>query len=98
MRQTGCELRDYHKVAQNSAEAGEMPVFVARNGQLVGLIQMAHPLRESVDFVFKMLRTDGIKEFQLLRGYVEPAVSRIAKRLGFETYRAAVSPLEKRSM
>jgi len=75
-----------------------MPVFVARNGQLVGLIRVAHPLRESVDFVFKMLRTDGIKEFQLLSGDVEPAVSRIAKRLGFETYRAAVSPLKRRSM
>jgi cation-transporting P-type ATPase C len=72
-----------------------MSVFVAQNNELVGLIRVAHPLRESVDLVFKRLRADGIKEFHLLSGDVEQAVTPLATRLGFESYRAAISPPEK---
>ena len=95
MGQAGFELGEYHHVAHSWEEAGEMSVFVAQNSELVGLIRVAHPLRESIDLVFKRLRADGIKEFHLLSGDGELAVSQIAQRLGFETYRAAISPLEK---
>jgi heavy metal translocating P-type ATPase len=95
MEQGGCELGEYHRIAQTWEEGGEMSVFVAQNGEIVGLIRVTHPLREGLDLLMQKLRVDGIKEFHLLSGDIDQAVSPLATRLGFESYRAAISPLEK---
>jgi cation-transporting P-type ATPase C len=95
MLQEGLELGEHHQEAQTWEKAGEMSVFVARNGEIVGLIRVAHPLREGVAQVLQKLRADGIKEFHLLSGDVEQAVNPLATRLGFESYRAAISSTEK---
>ena len=95
LEQEGLAPGDYHQVAQGWEEAGETPVFVARTHEVMGLIRVAHPLRPNVGQVMQRLRSDGIKEFHLLSGDSERAVSPLAANLGFETYRAAISPVEK---
>jgi P-type E1-E2 ATPase len=52
-------------------------------------------LRPKVGQVLQRLRSDGIKEFHLLSEDSDRAMSPLAASLGFETYRAAVSPVEK---
>jgi cation-transporting P-type ATPase C len=95
LEQEGLAPGDFHRVAQGWEEAGEMPVFVARNQEVIGLIRVAHPLRPNVGQVLQRLRSDGIKEFHLLSGDSDRAVSPLAASLGFETYRATISPVEK---
>jgi cation-transporting P-type ATPase C len=95
MQQEGLELGKLARVAQNWEAGGEMSVFVAQDGQIVGLMRVAHPLRPNIGQVLQELRADGIKEFHLLSGDVDLAVIPIAQSLGFETYRAAISPPEK---
>jgi cation-transporting P-type ATPase C len=72
-----------------------MSVFVAQDGEILGLIRVAHPVRPDISLLLQKLRADGIKEFHLLSGDVDQAVSRIAASLGFESYRAAISPSQK---
>jgi manganese/zinc-transporting P-type ATPase C len=95
MEQEGLEPGEYRQAAQTWEEAGEMPVFVAWDGEVMGLIRVAHPLRPNVPQIFQELRADGITEFHLLSGDVDRAVRPLATRLGCESYRAAISPLEK---
>jgi manganese/zinc-transporting P-type ATPase C len=95
MEQEGLELGEYGPAAQAWEEVGGMPVFVAQDGEILGLLRVAHPLRPNVPRVFQELRADGIREFHLLSGDVDRAVRPLATRLGVESYRAAISPLEK---
>jgi cation-transporting P-type ATPase C len=95
MQREGLELEDFVRIAQNWEEAGEMSVFVAQDGQIVGLMRVVHPLRQDIGLILQELRAYGIKEFHLLSGDVNKAVIPIAQSLGFETYRAAISPQEK---
>jgi manganese/zinc-transporting P-type ATPase C len=95
MEQEGLAPQDGHQLSQAWEDAGDMSLFVARDREVAGIIRVAHPLRPNISQVLQELRADGITEFHLLSGDVDRAVRPLARHLGFESYRAAISPLEK---
>ena len=84
------------EVAKDIAKAGKTPVFITREGQLVGLMGIADKLRPEAAEVLAKLSSMGIA-IQILSGDSPAAVSAIAQQLGLDPgqVQAEVKPEEK---
>ncbi len=84
------------KIAEDIARAGKTPVFIAREGQLIGLMGIADELRPEAATVLAELASMGIA-IQILSGDSLAAVSAIAQQLGLAPSQvsAEVRPEEK---
>jgi Cu2+-exporting ATPase len=76
------------------AEAAS-PLYVAVDGELVGLLSLTDPIREEAPAVLDALRARGIDRVVMLTGDREPVARRVADRLGIDTVVAEVFPDEK---
>ncbi len=61
MNDQGIELADYGHRANQLAEAGKTPMFIARNGQLAGIIAVADPVKANSQAAIKQLHRMGIE-------------------------------------
>lgn len=73
---------------------GKTLLFVAREGELVGVLAAADTLRPEVPAALAEVRRLGIRHIELLTGDNERAAAAIAERLGV-AYRANLLPEEK---
>ena len=81
--------------AANDLEAeGKTVLFVARDGELVGVLAAADTPRPEVPAALSALRQLGIKQVELLTGDNEPAARALASSLAIG-YRAGLLPEDK---
>ncbi len=81
-------------VAAELESQGKTLLFVASDGQVIGVIAAADTLRSEVPRALVDLRTLGVKHITLLTGDNERTASALASRLGVE-YRANLLPEDK---
>ena len=70
------------------------PIYVAVNGQVVGLIELATPIRREAGEVIAALRARGL-DIGLVSGDREEPARRLAEQLGITRVHAEVLPEEK---
>ncbi len=88
MERLDIETRD-----DNSATT---PVFVARDGKLIGVIRLSDQVKEGAHLAVASLRHSGVGSF-LISGDTEASAQSIAERVGIEEVQARVLPTEKAS-
>lgn len=76
-------------------EGAITPIFVARNGGLIGLLIVSNPLRPEAPYVLQRLRELGIHEIIMLTGDNEVIAKHIAAQMGIHRYVADVLPKQK---
>lgn len=77
--------------------AGETAVYVSRNDQLVGIIVLADPLRETASTTIDWLADHGVEQMVMVTGDMESTAQAIAQEIGFapEQVHASMTPTDK---
>jgi heavy metal translocating P-type ATPase len=86
--------RDLRRVDQAAA----LPVFIAIDGQLVGVLVLADPLRPEARAIVRALRERGIAEVVMLTGDHPAVAKRVADALGISRYIADALPDQKAAL
>jgi len=81
-------------VTQNLEAQGKTLLFVARDGELAGVLAAADTLRPEVPAALAEARALGVKQIELLTGDNERTAAALAEKLGV-TYRANLLPEDK---
>jgi cation-transporting P-type ATPase C len=76
-------------------EDGKTVVFVAIEGELLGLIALEHEVRAGTEKMIADLRSKGVKHIALITGDEEKVANSFALKLGFDTVFANQSPHDK---
>ncbi|MBW3624810.1 MAG: cadmium-translocating P-type ATPase [Armatimonadetes bacterium] len=74
---------------------GKTPVWVGRDGQLMGALAVEDTIREVSRDALERLRRMGVEQFVMLTGDDERAARAVAKELGITEIRANLLPEEK---
>ncbi|MCC6454270.1 MAG: cation-translocating P-type ATPase [Caldilineaceae bacterium] len=75
--------------------AGKTAVFVAVDGQLIGLLALADTLREEAPEMMRRLRQAGVNHVVMLTGDSASTAQAIAAQVGISDVRAGLLPEEK---
>jgi cation-transporting P-type ATPase C len=95
LESAGVDTDYFSKRSTLLMEAGHTILYVAKNGQLQGMITVSNTVRlESVEMI-SSLRNAGIQYFYLISGDTEPVVKNLSRELGFDDYRAPLLPEDK---
>ena len=89
-------VSEYDVAASALTERGMTPVFVARNGEVVGLIAIADTIRPEARTAVSRLKHDGI-EVVMLTGDNRRTAEEVARQVGIERVVAEVLPGDKAS-
>ena len=89
-------VSEYDVAASELTERGMTPVFVARNGEVVGLIAIADTIRPEARTAVSRLKHDGI-EVVMLTGDNRRTAEEVARQVGIERVVAEVLPGDKAS-
>src|SRR5207249_3982910 len=73
---------------------GQTVMFVALDGQLVGLLGVADPIKPSTPEAIRLLREDGV-QIVMLTGDSRTTAEAVARTLGIERVEAEVLPEQK---
>jgi Cu+-exporting ATPase len=96
MRSERVLLDEYDAPASALTERGMTPVFVARNGEIVGLIAIADTIRLETRTAVSRLKQNGI-EVVMLTGDNRRTAEEVARQVGIERVVAEVLPGDKAS-
>ena len=96
MRSERVLLDEYDAPASALTERGMTPVFVARNGEIVGLIAIADTIRLETRTAVSRLKQNGI-EVVMLTGDNRRTAEEVARQVGIERVVAEVLPGGKAS-
>lgn len=84
----------YHDCLRTNGRAISR-ICVARNGKLIGLLVVRHPLRPEAPQVLQRLHELGIQDVIMLTGDNEAVAQRIASQMGIRRYVAEALPKHK---
>ena len=90
----GVDISPLRSEAEQLAAQGQTPMYFARNGQLLGLISVADPVKESSITAVQAMKSQGIRTV-LLTGDNQAAASHIGQLVGVDEVIAEVLPEEK---
>jgi Cu2+-exporting ATPase len=91
-------VRRANQDLQRAHEAAASPIFVAIDGQLVGLLVLADPLRPEAGAVVRALRERGVTEVVMLTGDHPAVAKQVADTLGITRYIAEALPDQKAAL
>ena len=94
MEDHGIDLSPLLAEAQRLAAQGQTPMFFAKDGQLLGLISVADPVKETSAEAIRAMKAQGIRTV-LLTGDNRAAAEHIGKLVGADEVIAEVLPEEK---
>ena len=95
MLMRGVGIEEYQKDTDRLIAEGHSAVFVARNGNLIGLIGIRNRVRPGARRIIKYLRNDGVREVHLITGDHQKVAEKMAKELGVDFCHADLLPEEK---
>lgn len=90
--------KDINGVAEfeeKRSSAASSFIYVAANGELIGVIESSDPIRPDFKRAINRLRYSGVDEIVMLTGDNKTTASKIAKSLGLDRYEAEVMPEDK---
>ena len=90
--------KDINGVAEfeeKRSSAASSVIYVAANGELIGVIESSDPIRPDFKRAINRLRYSGVDEIVMLTGDNKITASKIAKSLGLDRYEAEVMPEDK---
>ena len=90
--------KDINGVAEfeeKRSSAASSFIYVAANGELIGVIESSDPIRPDFKRAINRLRYSGVDEIVMLTGDNKITASKIAKSLGLDRYEAEVMPEDK---
>jgi cation-transporting P-type ATPase C len=76
-------------------EQGRTVVYVAKNGNLEGLIVLSNEVRPGTTSLMETLKKDGVQEIYLVTGDLDPVAKALARDLHLDGYRASLLPEAK---
>ncbi len=80
------------------ATAGQTPVCVGEDSQVLGILAIADKEREEASHVIRQLRQLGVQRIVMLTGDHEATAATIARRLDIDEYHAGLLPNDKVDM
>jgi heavy metal translocating P-type ATPase len=95
MRMQGIDLRQTEDALARLDGASVSPVFIAIDGDLMGLLVYADPLGQEASAVIQALRARGVCEVAMVTGDRPAVARRVAHSLGIDRHLAEVLPAEK---
>jgi cation-transporting P-type ATPase C len=94
----GVSLDAMLPMAERMIHDGQNVLYVALDGDLIGLIGVKDPLREDMKKALNRLRRLAIDDVILLTGDIEYSAEKIANRLAVDRFQANVLPEDKADM
>ncbi len=94
LEEAGIDLAPLAAEAERLAAQGQTPMFFAKGGQLLGLISVADPVKDTSAAAIRKLRDAGIRTV-LLTGDNRAAADHIGQLVGVDEVIAEVLPEEK---
>ncbi|MGI6030174.1 MAG: heavy metal translocating P-type ATPase [Eubacteriales bacterium] len=91
----GPKLLEEHSIACPGEEGGGTQVYVARDGQYIGCIQLEDLPKPEAGKAIEALRQEGIRQVVMLTGDREEAAGRTAGQLGIDRWFAQLLPQDK---
>lgn len=89
-------LGDLSPVSDNLAEQGKTPMYIAKDGQIAGIIAVADTIKQSSAMAIKKLHKMGI-EVAMITGDNKRTADAIAKQVGIDRVLSEVLPEDKAS-
>lgn len=81
--------------ADRTVADGNTALFVAKNGQVQGMIAVANSVRPRAEEVLQWLREDGVSSLHMVTGDTETMARAMAENFGFDAYRSGIMPEDK---
>jgi Cu+-exporting ATPase len=94
MEEKGVSLAIPEDVSERLGGDGKTPMYIAANGELLGVVAVADVVKESAETAIKSLRRMGM-EVAMLTGDNRQTADAIAKRAGIDRVLAEVLPRDK---
>lgn len=91
MTQLGADLSAFSEQAQTLAQEGKTPMYAARNQQVIALLAVADPIKETTPRAIEQLHARGIKVV-MITGDNRHTANAIARRLNIDDVVAEVMP------
>ncbi len=95
MSSRGVSMRSARRDMARIEEAAQSPVFVAVDGELIGILVCSDPLRPEAAAVVRALRQRGVREIIMLTGDHAGVAKTAAAGLGITRYIADAFPEQK---
>jgi cation-transporting P-type ATPase C len=76
-------------------DRGSTLVYVAKNGNLEGLIVLSNEVRPGAKNLMKSLKHDGVQEVHLVTGDLDPVAKALSQELGLDGYGSSLLPESK---
>jgi cation-transporting P-type ATPase C len=84
--------------AEPGAEHGYNLVYIARNGELLGVLVVSDPIRPTWKKTINQLRRQGIDEVVMITGDTEQVAKHVAAALDIDAFHAEVMPEDKATL
>lgn len=96
MDKLGVRVEDKTQEALTSLKSeGKTAVLVSLDGQVIGILGIADPIRETTSAMIKRLKEVGVKRIVMLTGDDRLTAQNIARQAGIEEVRAELLPEDK---
>ncbi len=95
MQDEGIDIDSSRASAARLTKAGCSVIYVARNGQALGVIGLKYDIKPNAALLVAQLRRNGIKELHLLSGDNQSVVAQTARDLNLTQARGDMLPEEK---
>lgn len=89
------KLLKENNVSVEEVESTGTIIYVAKNGEFLGYIEITDSLKKDAKDTIKELKEQGIKNIIMLTGDREISASEVAKKLNLDEYRAGLLPQDK---
>ena len=97
LKQHNINIDEFSVQTEKFLDEGKTVVFVAIDGELLGLLALEHEVRPGTQRMITDLRNKGVKHIALITGDEEKVANAFALKLGFDTVFANQSPHDKAS-
>jgi len=95
LKQHNINIDEFSVRTEEFLDEGKTVVFIAIDGELLGLLALEHEVRPGTQRMITDLRNKGVKHIALITGDEEKVANAFALKLGFDTVFANQSPHDK---
>ncbi len=98
MKELGVDTAALDDKAGDLREGGATVVWLAVDGELAGLLAIADPVKENAPAALEALKRHGVKRVIMATGDEAATAQAVARRVGIDEVRAALSPADKAAL